>query len=463
LLKFQAAPFFVLQAMVPIPANSSAMGDTQIIPGHLHLLELKLGCHMPQDTGHTHYFSIDDELVYHSFARDFGPLNLGMIVKYCRLLAGKLAVACATGQIVVHCCSSLPEKCSNAALLLCAYQVLVLQKTPDDAFAPFKAREQPLQPFCDATHEVQCTFELTILDCLEGLKHAVRHDWFQWETFNADSYDYFSRMDVGDMNWVIPHRFLAFSGPRSETIAGQHCITPESLGPIFNKINVGLVVRLSEKEYNRSRFLDQGIRHVDLYFKDGTCPPQDVIMKFLYITELEPAAVAVHCKAGLGRTGTLIGLYAMKHYAFPARAFIAWNRMCRPGSILGRQQEFLCNMEQFMFQQGILMRSLLQALPAAGMNELEACLTEQVGQMSLNDKSYNDDNNEDVGQGDRLYQAKYNARHQHTSENHILNVAEPCSRDSKVFEVIARGHRKRSALKCRSSCGTSIPGALKCT
>eukprot|EP00971_Amphidinium_carterae_P058713 1160995-Amphidinium_carterae.2 len=42
--------------------------------------------------------------------------------------------------------------------------------------------------------------------------------------------------------------------------------------------------------------------------------------------------VAVHCKAGLGRTCTLIGLYAMKHYQFPARPWIGWNRLCRPGA-----------------------------------------------------------------------------------------------------------------------------------
>ena len=56
----------------------------------------------------------------------------------------------------------------------------------------------------------------------------------------------------------------------------------------------------------------------------------------------------MHCKAGLGRTGTLIGLYAMKHYQFPAAAFIGWIRIARPGSILGPQQNYLIDMEKSM-------------------------------------------------------------------------------------------------------------------
>lgn len=70
-----------------------------------------------------------------------------------------------------------------------------------------------------------------------------------------------------------------------------------------------------------------------------------MVKEFIKIVENEPNAVAVHCKAGLGRTGTMIGCYIMKHYDFPALALIGWMRICRPGSVLGPQQHFLTVME----------------------------------------------------------------------------------------------------------------------
>lgn len=60
----------------------------------------------------------------------------------------------------------------------------------------------------------------------------------------------------------------------------------------------------------------------------------------------------MHCKAGLGRTGTLIAMYAMKHYYFPAADFIGWIRIARPGSILGPQQNYLIEMEKMMREEG---------------------------------------------------------------------------------------------------------------
>lgn len=47
--------------------------------------------------------------------------------------------------------------------------------------------------------------------------------------------------------------------------------------------------------------------------------------------------MAVHCRAGLGRTGTLIGLYIMHKFGFEAKPLIAWMRMCRTGMVVGEQ------------------------------------------------------------------------------------------------------------------------------
>ena len=69
-------------------------------------------------------------------------------------------------------------------------------------------------------------------------------------------------------------------------------------------------------------------RHVDLYYEDGGNPSEEILQAFLQLCETERGAIAVHCKAGLGRTGTNIAAYMMKHYGYTARETMAW---CRYG------------------------------------------------------------------------------------------------------------------------------------
>ena len=53
-------------------------------------------------------------------------------------------------------------------------------------------------------------------------------------------------------------------------------------------------------------------------------------------------ALAVHCKAGLGRTGVLICAYLIKHFGFSAEEAIGYIRICRPGSVIGDYANISC-------------------------------------------------------------------------------------------------------------------------
>jgi len=121
-------------------------------------------------------------------------------------------------------------------------------------------------------------------------------------------------------------------------------------------MNVTTIIRLNKKCYDLRSFTKHGFVHHDLYFTDGTTPTRSIVKKFLEICENTKGVLAIHCKAGLGRTGSLIGCYVMKHFRWTAQEFIAWVRISRPGSIIGPQQQFLENLQRHMWKEGDLWR-----------------------------------------------------------------------------------------------------------
>mmetsp|Transcript_5349 Transcript_5349/g.5306 ORF Transcript_5349/g.5306 Transcript_5349/m.5306 type:complete len:314 (-) Transcript_5349:28-969(-) len=194
--------------------------------------------------------------------------------------------------------------------------------------------------FRDASYG-PCYYECTILHCLRGLDRGIRLGWFDYQRFDLQFTEFHEKIENGDISWIIPGKLLAFSCPSERKEMGICNYTPEEYSSLFRKLGVSAVVRLNNKTYDEQRFIRNGINLFELFFVDGSVPSEEIVNRFNSIVEMEIGAVAVHCKAGLGRTGTLIGCYAIKNYHFPAEEFIGWSRICRPGSVLGPQQQFL--------------------------------------------------------------------------------------------------------------------------
>ena len=159
--------------------------------------------------------------------------------------------------------------------------------------------------------------------------------WYNFKKFDHREYERNHKLDNGDMNWIIPGKILAFSSPNDRSSDG---LSVKDFVPKFEKLGINTVIRLNECLYDESILMDAGIRVYNQEYQDGSCPNDYVIRTFVETCEVELCmgnGVAVHCRAGLGRTGSLISCYIMHKYKFSAKALIGWMRIARPGSIIG--------------------------------------------------------------------------------------------------------------------------------
>jgi cell division cycle 14 len=64
-------------------------------------------------------------------------------------------------------------------------------------------------------------------------------------------------LENGDLNWIIPKKFVAFMGPLEfkddKNYSGHH---PSKYFDIFKKMNVTRVIRLNEERYDKMLFVN---------------------------------------------------------------------------------------------------------------------------------------------------------------------------------------------------------------
>ncbi|QSL65909.1 hypothetical protein MERGE_003046 [Pneumocystis wakefieldiae] len=295
-----------------------------------------------------HFFTIDDSLVYNPFHHDFGPLNIAHLYRFALTMHEMLSNPAIREKPFILYSKNDNRNRTCAACLIACYMVLVQNWPPHLALAPLIEADPPYTPFRDAGY-APADYGISIQDCVYGLWKAKEAGILNIKNLDLEEYETYERVEYGDFNWITPH-FIAFASPVQPgyIVNGKqkNVITPTFMSVLkyFSSHRVGLVIRLNKPLYDKRQFEKLGVEHVDMFFEDGTCPDLEVVRKFCGLVEeiLEKdLVVAVHCKAGLGRTGCLIGAYLIYKYSFTANEVIAYMRVMRPGMVVGSQQHWL--------------------------------------------------------------------------------------------------------------------------
>ena len=301
---------------------------------------------------------LNQAIDYEAYCDDFGPMNMSSTIDFIRLLDSELA-SFPDAKVVVLAEDSR-RALTNAVFLLGAYMIIKLEMRPVEVAHSFRWLDPELiESYRDATY-FRPNFRLHLEDCWRGLDKGRAFGWvtyggseYQWGAIDVDEYRHYDNAANGNLHQVVPGKFFAFQGPkdlgdaeyRDDETTGARAFSPDYYADILQDMGVDTVVQLNEPRYDPGGFTSRGLAHHNLQFEDCTCPPDTVVEAFLRAADSTAGAVAVHCLAGLGRTGTLIALWLMRSRGFSAREAMGWLRIMRPGSVIGEQQHYLCAVE----------------------------------------------------------------------------------------------------------------------
>ena len=164
-----------------------------------------------------------------------------------------------------------------------------------------------------------------------------------------------SAIDGLHSNWIEDasgaRRILAMARPSDRRLAAFNVLAQ------FAEHNVRAIFNLQERgehptcgdgindsgfSYTPEKFMDAGVFYYNFAWRDMGCPELDFALGIVQVmahTALELRAnLAVHCHAGMGRTGLVIACYLVYVDGLPPADAVALVRRCRPGTLQTRSQ-----------------------------------------------------------------------------------------------------------------------------
>jgi atypical dual specificity phosphatase len=138
-------------------------------------------------------------------------------------------------------------------------------------------------------------------------------------------------MQPRPFSWLLPEQLGASVDPSASLRAATE----------LRAAGVGLLVNLYERPDPPALLLELQAETLHLPVHGSEAPTEEQLVRGISAIDeaLERGIrVAVHCGAGLGRTGTLLAAYLVSHGCAPDEA-IARVRAARPGSVETEEQE----------------------------------------------------------------------------------------------------------------------------
>ncbi|CEF64823.1 Cdc14 [Strongyloides ratti] len=288
------------------------------------------------------FLFINDHTQYVPFADDFGPIDITGTIKFLQIV--KAMHNKFTNSHLFICCLNSEKERLNTAVLAGAYLILYERVNLEDVYNILTSSGTiNYINFLDASND-SGAWKMDLKSALSGFVIGFQYQFFSLNSFNIYEHDHYGLVQHGDLNWIIPDKLMAFAKPSEETFIDHYPPnSPARLAPLFVTFGVTAIVQTNERDYDALDFTKFGIKHYTLTFEDMTEPPPEYVLQFLKICN-EEKSIAVHCKSGLGRTGTLIVCYMMWKFKIKAEACIAWLRLARPGSVLTVQAAWLIKM-----------------------------------------------------------------------------------------------------------------------